>query len=81
VLVHQSFEEVRVLDGVAERTGVLFERNDVRRRGGYCKSLTELIRKVRDSGDGYFYLPVDVWPADKERVELLKPWVVVSSTP
>ena len=77
--MHQSFEEVRVHAGVAERTGVLFERNDVRRRGGYCRSLAELVRKVRDSGDGYFYLPSDVWPADKERVELLKPWVVVSS--
>jgi len=78
MLVHQSFEEIRVLEGVAERTGAIFERNDVRRSGGYCRSLAELTRKVRDSGDGTFYLPVNVWPPDTERVELLKPWVVVS---
>jgi hypothetical protein len=79
MLVNQSFEEIRVVAGVAERTGVLFERNDVRRSSGCCRSLTELIRKARDSGDGYFYLPIKLWPAESERVELQKPWVVVSS--
>lgn len=78
MLVHQSFEEVRVIAGVAERTGVLFERSDVRRRTGYCRSLTELVRKARDSGDGYFYLPANIWPAEKEHVDLLKPWIVMS---
>ena len=65
--------------GVAERTGVLFERNDVRRSPGFCKSVSELIRKARDSGDGYFYLPLKLWPAGSERVELQKPWIVVPS--
>jgi hypothetical protein len=77
--VNQLFEEIRVYAGFAERTGVQFERSDVRRSGGCCRSLTELIRKARDSGDGTFYLPLDTWPADRERVELKKPWVVTPS--
>jgi hypothetical protein len=78
MLVGQSFDEICVYAGVAERTGVLFERNDVRRSGRCCRSLTELIRKARDSGDGAFYLPLSLWPADTERVELQKRWVVLS---
>lgn len=74
----QTFEEIRVYEGVAERTGVHFERSEVRRSAGYCASLTDLVRKVRSSGDGTFYLPINVWPADKEKIELLKPWVVIS---
>ena len=74
----QLFEEIRVYEGVAERAGVTFERSEVRRSGGYCGSMAELVRKVRASGDGTFYLPADAWPAGEERVELLKPWVVMS---
>jgi hypothetical protein len=81
MIVGQRFEEIRVYAGVAERTGVLFDRNDVRRSGGCCGSVTDLIRKARAAGDGVFYLPVNIWPADKERVELRKPWVVISSLP
>jgi hypothetical protein len=76
--VNQAFDQVRVYGGVAERTGESFERSEVRRSSGCCGSLSELIRKARNAGDGYFYLPRDVWPADTERVELRKPWVVVS---
>lgn len=79
--VNQCFDEIRVYAGVAERTGVHFERNAVRRSAGCCRSLTELIRKARASGDGTFYLPLDIWPADTERVEIQKRWVVVSSLP
>jgi len=50
----------------------------VRRSGGCCTSLTELIRKARDAGDGY-YLPLDLWPVNTERVALQKSWVVASS--
>jgi hypothetical protein len=81
MLVTQTFDEIRVYEGVAERTGVHFERSAVRRCGGCCGSLTDLIRKARASGDGTFYLPLNVWPADRERVELRKPWVVMSSLP
>ncbi len=79
MLVKQLFDEIRVYDGVGERTGVQFERSAVRRSGGCCRSLTALIRKARDAGDGYYYLPLNLWPADTERVELQKRWVVMSS--
>ncbi len=77
----QMFDELRVYAGVAERTGVQFDRNAVRRSAGFCKSVSELVRKSRSSGDGTYYLPSDLWPADKERLDLQKPWVVVSSIP
>jgi len=80
MLVKRLFDEIRVFAGMAERTGVQFEREDVRRRGGCCRSLTELIRKARDAGDGTFYLPLTLWPPDTERMELRKRWVVVSSS-
>ena len=75
------FHEIRVYEGVAERTGQQFDRSTVRRRGGCCRSMTELVRKARDGGDGYYYLPVDLWPADTDRVELQKPWVVIPPLP
>jgi hypothetical protein len=78
MLVTQSFDEIRVYEGVAERTGVHFERKEVRRNGGCCGSLTELLRKARDAGEGTFYMPVNMWPADTERLELRKPWIVMS---
>ncbi len=65
--------------GVAERTGMQFERNEVRRSCGCCASLFDFIRKARASGDGTFYLPINSWPADTERLELQKRWVVLSS--
>lgn len=74
----QTFHEIRVYDGIAERTGAQFERADVRRSDGCCGSVTALIRKARASGDGTFYLPLDQWPAEKQRLELRKPWVVMS---
>ena len=78
-MLAQLFDEIRVYAGFAERTGVQFERDTVRRSGGCCRSLTELVRKARDAGDGYFYLPLNLWPADTERVALQKTWVVASS--
>ncbi len=78
VLKPQLCDEIRVYEGVAERTGVQFERSEVRRRDGYCESLTALIRKARASGDGIFYLPLGQWPAEAEHLELRKPWVVMS---
>ena len=73
------FAEIRVYEGVAERTGVFFERNDVRRSSGYCASLTDLMRKARSFGDGTFYLPPDQWPADTESLEVTKRWVVIGT--
>jgi hypothetical protein len=79
--VNQSFDEIRVYAGIAERTGAHFQRDAVRHSEGCCRSMSELARKARSSGDVTFYLPLDIWPADKERVELQKPWVVMSSLP
>lgn len=81
MLSTQSFDEIRVYEGIAERTGVRFERSAVRRSAGCCKTLTELARKARNSGDGCFYLPNEIWPADLERVDLRKQWIVLSSLP
>jgi len=78
MLVNESFEEVRVFDGVASRTGVLFQRDDVRRSGRCCTSVRELIRKARAAGDGTFYLALNAWPEGVEQLELQKRWVVLS---
>ena len=75
------FDEIRVFDGVAERTGLQFERAALRSRSGCCRSVTELIRKARHSGDGYFYLPLPLWPPDTEHLHLHRAWVVVSPFP
>ena len=77
MLVKRIFEEIRVYAGVAERTGVQFERDAVRRSGGCCRSMTELLRKARDAGDGSYYLPLNLWPADAESVKVQKQWVIV----
>jgi CheY-like chemotaxis protein len=79
MLSAQSFEEIRVYDGFAERTGARFEKNDVRRRDGYCGSMTQLLQKARSAGEGTFYLPLGMWPAGAEQVPLKKQWVVMSS--
>jgi hypothetical protein len=78
MLVTQRFEEIRVYAGFAERTGVFFERDDVRHSDRCCTSVSALIRKARASGDGTFYLKVNVWPAGTERVELRKQWIVMA---
>ena len=74
----QLFDEIRVYDGVAERTGVHFERKDLRHSSSRCASVTEFMRKLRAQGDGIFYMPLEVWPADTESLDLKKPWVVMS---
>ena len=72
-----SFDEIQVYAGIAERTGVRFERDTVRRSAACCGSLTDLTRKARLIGDGTFYLPVQLWPAGQERFDVLKRWVVM----
>jgi hypothetical protein len=77
MLIDQPFDEIRVYAGFAERTGVHFDRSAVRRSGACCRSVTELVRKARAAGDGDFYMPLSVWPANMERVPIQKPWVVI----
>jgi hypothetical protein len=81
MLSNQSFDEVRVYEGFAERTGAHFDKNTVRRSDGFCGSMTEFFRKARAAGDGTFYVPRGAWPADTEQVPLRKQWVVMSSHP
>ena len=78
MLVKTVFDEIRVFEGVAERTGAQFDRATVRSREGCCRSVTEMTRKVRDLGDGYYYLPLTLWPAGRDRLQLHKAWVVVA---
>ena len=80
-MLMSQFDEIRVYAGIAERTGVRFEGSEVRRSGSCCKSLSSLIRKARDAGDGTFYLPLKFWPSDTERIELRKEWVGMSTLP
>jgi hypothetical protein len=80
MLVSRRLEEIRVYEGVAERTGVLVDRNDVRHSDHCCTSLSAMIRKARAFGDGIFYLKLNAWPADTERVELRKQWVVIGDS-
>lgn len=77
--INQSFDEIRVYAGIAERTGVHFTRDSVRRSAGYCGNLPALVRKARSIGDGTFYLPIERWPSGTARLDLLKPWIVMSS--
>jgi hypothetical protein len=69
-----SFDEIRVFDGVAERTGTRLDRNGVRGRRSICRSLTDLAAKVRRLGDGYYYLSSSAWPEDQASVNLIKVW-------
>ena len=68
--VTQSYEEVTVFEGVAERTGNRVDRAAVRGRRGVCRSLTALGAVVRRLGDGYYYLLAAAWPAEIEKVDL-----------
>lgn len=72
------FDEIRVYEGIAERTGTTVDRKTVRGSDSVCRSMTELARKVRRMGDGYFYLPVLVWPEGKTTIELSEAWVPMS---
>jgi len=71
---NQLFDEIRVYEGVAERTGNCAERSSVRGRQGICRSMTELLSKARRLGDGYYYLAVTVWPAELNQIELRQEW-------
>lgn len=75
---NQKFEEIRVVQGVAERTGNTVDRSVIRGRSNVCRSVTELARKVRSDGDGYFYLASAAWPEDVAHLELSKAWTPMS---
>jgi hypothetical protein len=70
----QQFDEVRVFEGVAERTGNMVDRATVRGSKVVCQSVGELSRKVRAQGDGYFYLASQAWPESETRIVLTEKW-------
>jgi hypothetical protein len=61
-LVNSLCAEISIYEGVGERTGVVVERRTVRGKPGLCKSMRDLSIKLRILGDGYYYLPLDLWP-------------------
>jgi hypothetical protein len=74
----QLFDEIRVYEGIAERTGNTVDRTSIRGRQGVCRSLTELTQKSRRLGDGYYYLAASVWPEGETSITLQKTWETMS---
>ncbi len=81
-LVNSLCAEISIFDGVGESTGVVVERSAIRGKKGLCKSMRDLAIKSRVLGDGYYYIPVDLWPKAKEPVTVHRhDWKVISSIP
>jgi hypothetical protein len=68
------FDEIRVYEGIAERTGTIVDRDTVRGSKSVCHSVSELSRKYRRVGDGTFYLDTDAWPENETKVVLTEKW-------
>lgn len=80
-MVNSVCAEISVYQGSGERTGVVVERRAIRGKAGLCKSMRDLAIKARILGDGYYYIPVELWPAE-EPVQINKvDWTVIGSTP
>lgn len=81
-LVNALCAEISVFQGVGEKTGVLVERSAVRGKIGLCKSMRDLAIKSRVLGDGYYYLPVELWPSQNGSVVVNRQdWTVIGSIP
>ncbi|HEX3108872.1 MAG TPA: hypothetical protein VHU41_07240 [Thermoanaerobaculia bacterium] len=81
-LVDSLCAEISIFDGVGESTGIIVERSAIRGKKGLCKSMRDLAIKSRVLGDGYYYIPIDLWPKQKEPVVVHKhDWTVISSIP
>ena len=81
-LVNTLCAEINIYQGIGEATGVVVEKKSLRGRKGLCKSLRDLTSKVRVLGDGYYYIPVDLWPGDEEPVVLHETdWTPMASLP
>jgi hypothetical protein len=66
----QLCEEIRVFEGMAERTGEMLELRGLKAHMNGCTSMRDLVRKYRIFGDGHFYLPLGNWPTGKLSVSL-----------
>jgi hypothetical protein len=81
-LVNSLCAEISVYQGIGEQTGLVVERAAIRGKRGLCKSMRDLAIKSRVLGDGYYYIPIDLWPKQKEPVIVHKhDWTVISSIP
>ena len=63
-------EEIRVFEGMAERTGEQLELRGLKAHKNGCTSMRDLVRKYKILGDGHFYLPVGNWPDGAPSVSL-----------
>jgi len=61
-LINSLCAEISIFQGIGERTGVVVERSAIRGKPGLCKSMRDLAIKSRVLGDGYYYLPIELWP-------------------
>jgi len=66
------YDEIRIYEGIAERTGVSVDLKGSRHRPNVCRSLTDLNRKHKLIGDGNFYLNAGQWPEGESSVLLDK---------
>ena len=81
-LVNSLCAEISIFDGIGETTGIIVERSAIRGKKGLCKSMRDLAIKSRVLGDGYYYIPIDLWPKQNEPVVVHKhDWTVISSIP
>ena len=64
-LVNSLCAEISIYQGVGEPTGFVVERSAIRGKKGLCKSMRDLAIKSRVLGDGYYYIPIDLWPEDE----------------
>ena len=42
-----------------------------------CQTVSELSRKVRNQGDGYFYLACEAWPENETTIALTAKWTTM----
>lgn len=80
-LVNSMCAEINVFQGVGEKTGIVVERSAVRGKKGLCKSMRDLTIKSRVLGDGFYYLPIELWPSSEPVVVHRQDWTVIGSIP
>jgi hypothetical protein len=81
-LVNSLCAEISIFEGIGEPTGVVVERSAIRGKKGLCKSMRDLAIKSRVLGDGYYYIPIELWPKSKQPVVVHKhDWTVIGSIP
>ncbi len=70
----RSYEEIRIYDGIAERTGNRVDRPAAGPRATLCSSINQLGASSRRLGDGLYYLAESEWPEETESVDLNRSW-------